>query len=111
MPFRPMLLLAILVGIALPLIAHADDPLEIHVTFVGDRFDPVDISVPVDVKFVLKVENRSGAAMEWESLALHREKLVPARSSTAIFIGPLRAGSYEYFDDFHPTIRGHVVAR
>jgi hypothetical protein len=28
-----------------------------------------------------------------------------------VFIGPLRAGRYEFFDDFHPSSRGHIVAK
>ncbi len=107
----PTFCLVVLLGTALTSIARADDPPEILVTFLGDRFEPSEIAVPVDVKFALRVENKSSTTMEWESLPLHREKVVPAGSTTKIYIGPLRAGSYDYFDDFHPTIRGHVVAR
>jgi hypothetical protein len=28
-----------------------------------------------------------------------------------VFNGPLRAGNYEFFDDFNPSARGHIVAR
>jgi len=36
---------------------------------------------------------------------------VPGGQEVVVFIGPLRAGSYEFFNDFHPSSRGHVVAR
>jgi hypothetical protein len=36
---------------------------------------------------------------------------VPAGQEVVIFIGPLRAGSYEFFDDLNPRARGHIVAR
>jgi Cupredoxin-like domain len=49
--------------------------------------------------------------MEWESASLHREKVVPAGTSTKIHFGPLRPGRYEFFDDFQPAIRGNVVVR
>ena len=91
--------------------AQAGDPPEIVLTFLGDRFEPAEIAVPADVKFVLRVINRSTATMEWESKALNREKLVPPGKDARIFIGPVKAGTYEYFDDFHPKIRGTVVAR
>jgi hypothetical protein len=106
-----MLLLILLFGATIASSARADDPPEIAVTFFGDRFEPVDIVVPIGLKFALKVTNKTSAAMEWESIPLRREKIVPAGSTATIYIGPLRAGSYEYFDDFHPTVRGHVVAR
>ena len=116
MRLRATLLLLVLLGTALTSIAvtstaWADDPPEFAVTFLGDRFEPADVVVPVDVKVALRIENKSTVAMEWESPTLHREKVVPPGSTTRIYIGPLRAGSYEYFDDFHPQIRGHVVAR
>jgi hypothetical protein len=91
--------------------AWADDPPEIAMLFLGDRFDPAEVPVPANVKVGLRVENRSPAPMEWESVALHREKVIPAGTTAKIYIGPLRPGRYEFFDDFHPTIRGNVVVR
>ena len=91
--------------------AWAKDPPEVAVTHFGDRFEPEEIAVPIGVKVALKVTNRSAGPVEWESLDLHREKVIPAGTAATIYIGPLRSGSYEYFDDFHPKIRGRVVAR
>jgi len=108
--FLPLLMFGLL-GTAGASIALADDRPEIAVTFLGDRFEPADVSVPAGVKFLLRVENKSTMAMEWESAALQREKIVVAGKSAQILIGPLRAGSYEFLDDFHRTVRGHLVAR
>jgi Cupredoxin-like domain len=110
MRLRPSLLLLVLLGATQASAARAEDPPEIAVTFLGDRFEPTEISVPTAVKFALRVENKSTVSMEWESRALHREKIVPAGASAKISVGPLAAGSYEFFDDFHPKIRGHLVA-
>ena len=106
---RRCFLFLTLLALASP--AYAEDPPEFRQTFLGDRFEPADLTVPAGVKFVLRVENKSAAALEWESVSLHREKVVPAGASATIYIGPVKAGSYEYFDDFHPKIRGRLVAR
>jgi Cupredoxin-like domain len=36
---------------------------------------------------------------------------VAAGQEITLYIGPLKPGSYEFFDDFNPSARGHVVAR
>jgi hypothetical protein len=48
---------------------------------------------------------------EFESFELRREKVVVAGQEITLYIGPLKPGSYEFFDDFNPSARGHVVAR
>ncbi len=91
-------------------IALAQQQSEIVLTFSGG-FEPAEVRVPAGTKFTLRIDNKSSAAMEWESHALNREKVVAAGKSGKISIGPLAAGSYEFFDDFHPNIRGHLIAR
>ena len=67
--------------------------------------------MPAGQKIELHVRNTDAAASEFESAELHREKVVPAGQEIVVFIGPLRAGRYEFFDDFHPSSRGHIVAK
>lgn len=74
-------------------------------------FDPAELDVPAGQKIELHVRNADAAAAEFESSELHREKVVPPGQEVVVFIGPLRAGSYEFFDDFNPRARGHIVAR
>ena len=38
---------------------------------------------------------------EFESLDLHREKIVPANGRIKVNIGPLDRGEYKFFGDFH----------
>ena len=96
---------------ALTFPAQAADPPEVTLAFLGDRFEPAVLTVPANTKVAVKIENRSAAAMEFESKTMHREKVVPAGGKATVFIGPLTPGSYEFFDDFHPNIKGTVVAR
>lgn len=105
------MLFAALTFPALTFPALAADPPEVTLVFLGDRFEPAMLTVPANTKVAVKIENRSAAAMEFESKTMHREKVVPAGGKATVFIGPLTPGSYEFFDDFHPNIKGTVVAR
>ena len=100
--------LFLLLGAPLAPPAWAEDPPEIAIAYLGGRFDPAEVAVPANVKVALRIENKSSVTMEWESGAMHREKVVAAAK---IYIGPLRPGRYEFFDDFRPTIRGGMVIR
>ncbi len=80
-------------------------------TIRNRAFDPPELEVPAGQKIELHVHNADAAASEFESAELHREKVVPAGKEVVVFIGPLRAGRYEFFDDFHPSSRGHIVAK
>ncbi len=87
------------------------DAVTASLTIRNRAFEPAELPVPAGQKIALHVRNADAAASEFESADLHREKVVPAGEEVVIFIGPLRAGSYEFFDDLNPSARGHVVAR
>lgn len=91
--------------------AAAADTATASLTIRDRAFEPAELEVPAGQKIELHIRNADAAASEFESAELHREKVVPAGQEVVIFIGPLRAGRYEFFDDFNPRSRGHVVAR
>jgi hypothetical protein len=90
--------------------AAADTPTA-SLTIRNRAFEPAELQVPAGQRIELHVRNVDTAASEFESAELHREKLVPPGQEVVVFIGPLRAGSYEFFDDFNPRARGHIVAK
>ena len=91
--------------------ATAADTPTAALTIHNRAFEPAELQVPAGQKIELHVRNADTAASEFESSELHREKVVPPGQEVVVFIGPLRAGSYEFFDDFNPSARGHIVAR
>ncbi|HVA65684.1 MAG TPA: cupredoxin domain-containing protein [Elusimicrobiota bacterium] len=72
----------------------------------GRAFVPPTLSVPTGQKFKLIVSNKNAAPSEFESFTLHREQVVTAGSQTIVFLGPLQAGSYGFFDDFQSGVTG-----
>jgi len=91
--------------------AAAADNQTASLTIRNRVFEPAELTVPAGQKIELHVRNADTAAAEFESESLHREKVVAAGQEVVVYIGPLRAGSYEFFDDFNPKARGHIVAR
>lgn len=76
------------------------------------RFEPAELTIPADKKVKLQIRNLDATPEEFESLELHREKVVAGGGEITVFVGPLQAGSYEFFGDFNPrTARGHLVVK
>lgn len=105
-------LLAILLSTALvaPVVARAADP-AFTLTIKNRKFDVAELDVPANVKFTLMVKNLDKVPSEFESSDLNREKVVVGGGTITVYLGPLTPGSYEFFDDFNPTARGHIVAK
>lgn len=81
-------------------------------TIRNHQFEPTELQIPAGEKIELKVTNADPTPEEFESLSLHREKVVPGGQTVSIYIGPLPAGRYEFFGDFNPkTARGWIVAK
>jgi plastocyanin len=106
---RPLLLLPICLGlVALP--ARADD-VEIVIRIKDHQFVPSEVSAPAGQRIKFVVKNEDSSPSEFESVDFHREKIVQPGHEINVFVGPLRAGTYEFFDDFHPDARGHLAIK
>jgi hypothetical protein len=90
--------------------AHAQNP-TFSISIQNDKFVPSELDVPAGQKIELHVTNERASASEFESFQLRREKIVPAGEQVIVYVGPLRPGTYDFFDDFNPTTRGHLIAR
>ena len=97
---------AALLGAA-SLAGAADAPLEIDIR--AQAFVPAEIHVPAGVKVQLRIVNDDDLPAEFESSDLSREIVVPAHRDVKVYIGPLDAGRYRFFNDFHQQSQGHVV--
>ena len=90
--------------------AFADDG-DVIITIKGGKFEPSEVPVPAGKKLKIIVRNQDATASEFESSDFHREKVVQPGGEITVFVGPLDAGSYEFFDDFHPEDRGHLLVK
>lgn len=90
---------------ALGLIIAATAPVkaaeEYTLTLKDHKFTPDKLTVPADKKFTLIVKNGDTTAAEFESNDFKREKIIAGGTTAKINVGPLKAGSYKFFDEFH----------
>ncbi len=81
------------------------------ITLKDDSFSPATLSLPANQKIELTVKNMNTSPAEFESSDLNREKVVGANSEITVFVGPLDAGTYTYFNDFHRETTGTIVVK
>lgn len=92
--------------------AQAADLAVINLICKDGVFTPADVQGPANVKFKLIVKNEGSSAEEFESHELNREKVIAPGQSATIFIGPLPAGTYPFFGEFHPkTAQGKLILK
>ncbi len=85
---------------------------EIELVIRDHLFFPATIEIPAGVKIRLLIDNQDDTPEEFESYELNREKVIPGKSKTVVFIGPLPAGEYPFFGEFYPkTAQGKVVVK
>jgi hypothetical protein len=87
--------------------AFAADPLQIDIK--AQAFAPQVLQVPAGVKVQIIIRNNDDLPAEFERYDLSREIVVPAHAQVKVFIGPLDAGRYRFFNDFHQESEGWVV--
>lgn len=76
------------------------------------QFLPAELEIPAQQKVKIIIENHDATAEEFESHDLRREKIVAGHGKIVISVGPLKAGTYKFFGEFHPdTAIGYIVVK
>lgn len=104
--------LLILVGAALLATGNAvaGDVPEYTLVIKDHRYQPSEIRMPANTKVRIVVNNQDPTPEEFESTDFNREKLVLPKGSATVYVGPLRAGTYGFFGDFHQdTAQGRLI--
>ena len=90
--------------------AAADMP-EFSLVIKNHVYQPVELKVPANIKFKLRVTNEDATPEEFESTDFNRETVVLPNHSIVVYVGPLHAGTYGFFGDFHrDTAQGRLIA-
>ena len=81
------------------------------VTLKDHQFAPTELQVLANERFSIEVENLDPTPAEFESTELHIEKIVVGGGKITVSAGPLKPGTYVFFDDYHPdTTKGTITA-
>lgn len=100
-----------LAALLAPLPAGAQASPSIEITVQGGKFVPNTITAPPNTRITIVIKNLDNKAMEFESVALRVEKIIPANGTGSVNVRALAAGSYEFFDDLNPSNRGTLVVK
>src|SRR5260370_41593979 len=80
--------------------AWADDP-QFTLVIKEHRFAPAELRIPAGVKVQLMIKNEDSTPEELQSRELHREKVMQPGQQILAIMGPLGAGTYSFFGEFH----------
>lgn len=100
---RPATLAVFLIGIIVGAPfgkALAAEP--VRLTLKDHRFVPSEVSVQANERFEIEVINQDATPAEFESTDLRAEKVIAPGGKITVRAGPLKPGSYKFFDEYHP---------
>ena len=75
------------------------------------KLNPARIEVPARQRIKIEVHNIGKGAAEFESVQLRKEKVLAPGADSFVVIAPLDPGEYKFFDDFHQSAQGVIVAK
>ena len=103
----PRVILPAFLGMAVP--ALAADP--VTLTLKNNRFVPNAVTAPAGERLQIVVKNEDSTPAEFESHDLRVEKIVTPGGQISVTVGPLKPGTYKFFDEYHPdTALGTLTA-
>jgi hypothetical protein len=103
------LIFAACASLLAPLPLLAGEP--IMLTIKDHRFTPDRVTAPAGERFQIEVANQDPTPSEFESGDLRVEKIVVGGGRISVMVGPLKPGTYSFFDDYHPdTATGTLTA-
>jgi len=88
---------------------QAQQAVQIQVTYSNGQFQPNQVSALADKPIVFRIKNLDGKAMEFESKSLR--KVIAAKSEGVVNVRALKAGRYEFYDDFNEKARGALTVQ
>ncbi|MGV8863848.1 MAG: cupredoxin domain-containing protein [Pseudomonas sp.] len=77
---------------------------EVSLVIKDHLFTPNPLEIPADTKVKVTLENRDQTTAEFMSDDFKGGKLVTGGKTVSFFIGPLKAGTYEFHDEYKESI-------
>jgi heme/copper-type cytochrome/quinol oxidase subunit 2 len=90
-------------------VSRADEPVPVLIIIKDHQFEPAEVHAPAERPISITIKNLDSIAAEFESDALHVEKVVPPGREAVVRVRPLEPGRYNFFDDFHRATQGFLV--
>ncbi|MDA3921386.1 MAG: cupredoxin domain-containing protein [Salinisphaera sp.] len=110
-PARRALLATGLFIVALLISTNAAASSQYEISVVSNAFEPAQLTIPAGKRVEVMVHNKTAMPAEFESYDFTAEKVVPGGTSIPVYIGPLKPGTYEFFNDFARGVKGHLSVK
>ena len=94
-----------------PLCANAQDLVVVSIVLKDGKLEPAILEVPAGKRIKIMVSNEGKTPIEFESKALKFEKVLAPGAKSSVVINALKPGEYGFFDEFHPEVKGKIVAK
>ncbi|MCY0387787.1 cupredoxin domain-containing protein [Robbsia sp. Bb-Pol-6] len=105
-------LAVVLLGLGLPIRPAVAADLPTFALELNDgKLTPARIQVPAQTRIKIEITNAGKGAAEFESIQLRKEKVLAPGAKSFVVIAPLSPGEYKFFDDFHQSAQGVIVAK
>jgi hypothetical protein len=108
-----MRLAALMIGGAIAILAgpaFADDA-PIALILKDHKFTPTEVHVKANTPTQILLTNQDSSAEEFDSSALHVEKVVAGGDKGIVRLRPLAPGRYDFMGEYHSeTAKGVVIA-
>ena len=108
---RLVVYLALGVCLWIPVLCLAQTQEANTIVIKNHQFIPPSLTVPAGQKVQITVDNQDPTAEEFESFDLDREQVGEGNKKIVVFVGPLDAGTYGYWADYHKDSKGTIVAK
>jgi hypothetical protein len=91
--------------------AKATEP-TFSLTLKDHRFAPAEITVPANTRIRMMIKNLDTTPAEFESNDFKAEKVIPAGQEVTVLIPALKAGTYEFYDEYNEaSSKSRLIAK
>ena len=89
---------------------QAEDMITYEINLKGAAFDILELKVPADKAFIIKLNNQNAAPAELESKELDIEKIAAGNSSVVVRVKAQKPGKYLFVDEFQEDVaKGYII--
>jgi hypothetical protein len=107
LPFS-VLITAVFVSV----VAFGADDLSFELSLKDHTFMPSQLMIPAGKPVKLIIKNLDTTPAEFESEDFRAEKIIPGGGEVSLRVGPLKPGTYGFFDEFHEDeTKGMLVVK
>jgi plastocyanin len=105
------LVVMVVVGVLVSTTTSCAEDVVLELQVKDGHFQPAELIVKANTPFKIRITNADKSSIEFESFSLNREREVAPGQTITVYLPALAPGTYEFFDDFHKSNKGTIIAK